>query len=120
VFHLAGIDPGAHPVAERLGSGDRPGRAVEHGQCAVARGIHQSALVAAQLPADQLVEPVDQVAGPAVAERKGRRKTREQRRGSGFPRLQLEHYQICPPAAGPEAPVPMAALGDAKVWPRMM
>jgi len=48
VFHLAGVHPGAglqaeraHAVAHRLSAGDGPGRAVEHGQRAVACGVHQ-------------------------------------------------------------------------------
>ena len=46
VFHLAGMHPGAdpqaqsaHAVAHGLGAGDRPRRAVEHGQRAVAGGV---------------------------------------------------------------------------------
>ena len=55
---------GTHAVADGLGAGDHPGRAVEQGQRAVTRGVHQPALVAVQLPADQLMEAVDQLPEP--------------------------------------------------------
>ena len=63
VLHLPGVHAGPdlqaegpHGVADRLGAGDGPDRAVEHGQRTIARVIHQAALVPVQLAAQQLDE----------------------------------------------------------------
>ena len=58
----------ADAVANALGAGDGPSRAVEQGQRAIAGGVHQLALIAVQLASHQLKEVVEQVAEPAIAD----------------------------------------------------
>ena len=78
VFHLPGVQSGADlqakgpdGVAYGLGAGDGPGRAVEDGQRAVARGVHQPALVAVQLAPQQLDEVAEPFGEGAVPDRGG-------------------------------------------------